>query len=207
MGYNAKNFRGGLIMRTIKIAVPVCIVLLSAVTYAAPPAKAPTAAAKTAPSQLQISYAKRVDTISDELKASFADLWLIFGKMEDSNTLMQKHARRDGDASGADKEEWNKLKTSLSASVQSLRGNTKRLRGISPVPRSLKKIDNEMVDASFEIEIGLDSLMSWVGTPSPEMNLQLGRQLRKGTTSWSNALVNLGRATDSAVKAKVYVED
>ena len=194
-------------MRTISIFVPVCAVLLSVVASAAAPAKAPAAPPKPASSQIQASYVKRVETVSDEIKPAFADLWVTFGKMEDLNTVMQKHARRDGDPSGTDQQDWAKLKTALLATVQSIRGNTKRLRAISPVPRSLKKMDNELVDASFEIETGLDSLMSWVSTPSPEMNLQLGRQLRKGVTSWSNALVALGRATDPAVRAKVYVED
>ncbi len=194
-------------MKNCKIAVPVYAVLLSSVVFAAPPAKAPATPSKAASNQLQASYVKRVETISDELKPHFADLWSTFGKMEDLRALMDKHARRDGDATGTDKEDWAKLKTTLASTVQSLRGNTKRLRAISPVPRSLKKMDNELIDASFEIETGLDSLMLWVGTPSPEMNLQLGRQLRKGTTSWTNALVALNRATDPAVKAKVYVED
>jgi hypothetical protein len=162
---------------------------------------------KPAASVAQNAYAKRVQIISDELKPQVAVLWRSFGEMEELNAALQKRAKRDGAPSSADKEEWDKQKSALSAIVQAIRANTKRLRGISPVPRSLRKIDNELVDASFEIETGLDSLMSWVATPSPEMNLQLGRQLRKGITSWSNALIALGRATDPAVKAKVYLED
>ncbi|HEY0074052.1 MAG TPA: hypothetical protein VGB77_08130 [Abditibacteriaceae bacterium] len=152
-------------------------------------------------------YQQRVKVISDELKPQIAALWQLFGKLEAQTTTMQKRAVRDGRASAADKDEWNRLKTSLSSLLQNLRANTKRLRSVSPVPKSLKKIDAKFVDASFELEEGFDSLVVWTNTPSSEMKLQLGRQLRKGINSWTNALIALNRVTDNGVKAKVYTPD
>lgn len=188
-------------MRVFKFTLSLCVIFVAA-AFAQPPKVVP----KPPTGQTQVTYLKRVDIISDEIKPLMADLWATFDKMEALNTIMQKRIQRDGDATATDKENWNKLKTALGSTVQSIRGNTKRLRSISPVPRSLKKIDNELVDASLEIETGLDSLQTWANNPSPEMNLQLGRELRKGITSWTNARIKLSRATDPVVKAKVYVD-
>lgn len=186
-------------MKLTKIAVVALLLVFAVAAWPQPPKTAKPAASPV--------YGQRVKVVSDEMKNQMADLWQIYGKLEDLNGVMEKHAARNGDATAADKDEWNKLKSSLNSVVQHIRGNAKRLRSISPIPRSLKKIDTELVDASFELEEGLDSLISWTNTPSPEMNLQLGRQLRKAVTSWSNALISLNRNTDPAVKAKVYTEN
>lgn len=177
------------------------ILLLTGATLAQPP-KAGVAKSNGAP-----VYRQRVKVISDELKPQVAALWQLFGKLEAQNAALQKRAARNGQASAADKDEWNRLKTSLSSLLQDLRANTKRLRSVSPVPKSLKKIDGKFVDASFELEEGFDSLVVWTNTPSSEMKLQLGRQLRKGINSWTNALIALNRVTDNGVKAKVYTPD
>jgi hypothetical protein len=193
-------------MQKTKHIVILSLLFFTSAALAQPP-KTGVAKSGAFKSNASPAYRQRVDTISNELKSQVADLWQLYGKLEDQNAALQKRAARDGNVSAADKEEWNRLKTSLNSLLQNLRGNTKRLRSVSPVPKSLKKIDNKLVDASFELEEGLDSLAAWTNTPSPEMNLQLGRQLRKGITSWTNALIALNRATDSSVKAKVYVED
>ena len=179
------------------------ILLLVSAALGQPPKTKPGA---TKPSTAN-TYRQRVKVISDELKPQIADLWQLYGKLEEQNTAMQKRAARDGQASAVDKDEWNRLKTSLNTLLQNLRANTKRLRSVSPVPKTLKKIDGRFVDASFELDEGLDSLVAWTNTPSAEMNLQLGRQLRKGINGWTNALIALYRATDSGVKAKVYTAD
>ncbi len=189
-------------MKLTKLVAPICVLLSLGTTLAQPP-KTSAPKQSSAP-----AYRQRVEIISNELKPQIADLWQIYGKMEDFNiALMQKHAaRNDGEPTAADKDEWNKFKSSLASILQGIRNNTKRLRSISPVPRSLKKIDTELVDASFELEEGLDSLVAWTNTPSPEINLQLGREIRKGITTWTNARIALNRATDSAVTSKVYTE-
>jgi hypothetical protein len=192
-------------MHLTKIAVCGFVMLFSSAIVAQPSKISKTVAPSkpaTAP-----SYRQRVETISNELKMQTADLWQIEGKLEELNSTIAKLEARSGEPAANDREEWSKLKTALGATVQGIRNNTKRLRSISPVPRSLKKIDTEFVDASFELEEGLDSLVAWTNTPSPEMNLQLGRQLRKGITTWSNALIALNCATDSAVTTKVYTEN
>src|SRR4051812_40835702 len=135
-------------MRTSKSFVPVCVVLLSILASAAPPFKAPVAPPKPLPGPCQSSYLKRVETISNEMKPAVADMWSTFGKMEDLHSVMAKRARRDGDASLSEQQEWAKLKTAMAATAQNIRANTRRLRAISPVPRSLKKMDTELVDAS-----------------------------------------------------------
>ena len=191
------------IMQRTGFAVTVSILFLVGAALAQPP-KAKTSGVK---SNAANAYRQRVRIISDELKSQVADLWQLYARLEEQNAAMQKRAARDGNVSTADKDEWNRLKTSLNPLLQNLRGNTKRLRSISPVPRSLKKIDTKLVDASFELDEGLDSLVAWTNAPSPEMNLQLGRQLRKGITTWTNALIALNRATDSGVKAKIYSAD
>ena len=190
-------------MQSTRTAVMFGLLLLTGAALAQPP-KAKNGAAK---SNAAPAYRQRAETISNQLKAQVADLWQLYARLEEQNAALQKRAARDGAPSAADKEEWNKLKSSLAAQLQTLRSNTKRLRSISPVPRSLKKIDTKWVDASFELEEGFDSLVGWTNAPSPEMNLQLGRQLRKGINTWTNALIALNRATDSGVKAKVYTAD
>ena len=188
-------------MKLTKLVVPICVLLSLGTTLAQPP-KTSAPKQSSAP-----AYRQRVEIISNELKPQLADLWQIYGKMEDLNSVMKKHAaRNDGEPTAADKDDWNKFKSSLAAILQGIRNNTKRLRSLSPVPRSLKKIDTEFVDASFELEEGLDSLALWTNTPSPEINLQLGREIRKGITTWTNARIALNRATDSTVTAKVYTE-
>jgi len=194
-------------MRLARLAVPVCAVLLPSLVFAAPPKTAPAAPSKAASSQAQAGYARRVEAISNEMKPMVADLWVAYGKMEDLAEDMAKVARKAGDASVSDKQEWDKQKSALAATAQSIRGNTRRLRALSPVPRSLKTIDTNFVDASLEIELGLEALLRWTNTPSPEQKALAGRQVRKGVTTWYSALVKLGRATDPAVKAKVFVED
>ncbi len=192
-------------MRLTKTAVPICVLSLMCLAWGQPSKTPKTNSPKTSTAP---AYRQRVDSISNELKPQIAALWQIYGKMEDLNGIMQKHAARNGgETTAADKDDWNKLKSSLAATLQGIRSNTKRLRSVSPVPRPLKKIDSEFVDASFELEEGLDSLVAWTNTPSPEMNLQLGREIRKGITSWTSALVKLNRATDSGVTAKVYTEN
>ena len=155
-----------------------------------------------------LSYPQRVEIISSGMRPQIADLWQIYGKMEALSGAMQKRAARNGgENTAADKDEWDKLKASLATNLQQLRNSTKRLRSISPVPRSLKKIDARFVTASFELEDGFDSLVAWTNTPSPEMNLQLGREIRKGVVTWKSAQIALNRATDPAVTAKVYAEN
>lgn len=188
-------------MQRTKNIVMFSILLLTGAILAQPP-KAGIAKSNTA-----LAYRQRVKVISDELKPQVAALWQLYGKLETQNAALQKRAARDGAASAADKDEWNRLKTSLSSLLQHLRANTKRLRSVSPVPKSLKKIDGKFVDASFELEEGFDSLVAWTNTPSAEMKLQLGRQLRKGINNWTQALIALNRATDSGVKAKVYTPE
>lgn len=188
-------------MPPTRIYLTLGILFLTGTALAQPP-KTGGAKSNAAP-----AYRQRVKIVSDELKSQIADLWQLYGKLENQNSAMQKRAARDGNTSAADKEEWSKLKGALASQLQGLRANTRRLRSISPVPRSLKKIDTELVDCSFELQEGFDSLVAWTNTPSAEMNLQLGRQLRRGITTWTNALISLNRATDSGVKAKVYIQD
>lgn len=165
-------------MKMMKIIIPACVLGLTCFALAQPAkmTKPGPAKASTAP-----AYRQRVETISNELKPQMADLWQLYGKMEQQNSAMQKRAARNGgEMSAADKDDWNKLKSSLAPILQNLRSNTKRLRSVSPVPRPLKRIDTKFVDASLELEEGFDSLVAWTNKPSPEMNLQLGRLLRKG---------------------------
>ena len=194
-------------MRIAKLAVPLFAVVLSSLALAAPPKPAPAAPSKAASSQAQAAYVKRLEIVSNEMKPLFADLWVAYGKMEDLAYDMAKDIKKTGDASASDKQEWDKQKSALAAAAQSIRVNTRRLRALSPVPRSLKTIDTHFTDASLEIELGLEALLRWTNTPSPEQKALAERQVRKGVTSWYSALVKLGRATDPAVKAKVFVED
>ena len=197
-------------MKLIKIAVPLYVLIFAGTAIGQPPKTAKSSAAK--PSVPKTStvpeYRQRIDTISGELKPQIADLWQIYGKLDDLNAVIKKHAARNGgEVSVADKDEWNKLKSTLNTILQGIRNNTKRLRSVSPVPRTLKKIDTQMVNASFELDEGVDSLVAWTETPSSEMNLQLGRQIRKGITTWTSALISLHRATDPNVAAKVYADN
>ena len=194
-------------MRLASLAVPICAVLLPSLALAAPSKPAPAAPSKAASGQAQAGYARRVATISDTMKPMFADLWVAYGKMEDLADDMAKSAKKTGDASASDKQEWDKQKSALATAAQNIRVNTKRLRALSPVPRLLKTIDAHLVDSSLEIELGLEALLRWTNTPSNEQKMLAERQVRKGVNSWYSTLVKLGRATDPAVKAKVFVED
>lgn len=184
------------------------VLLASTVTLpllAAPPKPAPTPVKPSSGAATAV-YVRRIETISTDLRVQLADLWAALDKMENLRDAIEKPDKKSSDLE-AKKQEWDSRKAALQTLSTAIRATTKRLRGVSPVPRSLKKTDVEFVDGSFEIEGGLDSLHLWLNNPSPEMNLQLKRLLRKGITSWTSALVSMNRTADPAVKSKQLVDD
>ncbi|MDQ3812732.1 MAG: hypothetical protein M3347_02130 [Armatimonadota bacterium] len=160
--------------------------------------------------QVQATYVSRVQVISNELKPMLAKVWTTFDRMETLASDLAKRSRRveSSDEKLLDaKEQLAKLQASLHDTIKDIKVNTKRIRALSPVPRSLRKADNDLVDFSLEMEQGLESLATWADNPTPELSLQAGRQMRKASNSFYNALKIMGRVTDPAVKNKVYVED
>jgi len=158
--------------------------------------------------QIQTSYTSRVQIISSELKPMLTKLWLTFDQVDALHDDLNKR-RKHSDAAEEDeqRERLAKLKSSLREMIKEIRVDAKRLRALSPVPRSLRKADNELVDFSLEMEQALESLSAWVDAPSRELSLQSSRQLRKASTSFYNGLKAIGRLCDPAVKSKVYVDD
>lgn len=178
-----------------------------AAPHRAPPGSAPVRPADAArAAQLQAAYATRVTTITGEIKPRLAELWTTF---EEAKALLGTPAKRVKPAAlTADKaQQLARLKVALTATIKDLRVNTRRLRALSPVPRSLRKADNVLVEFSLELDQGLDTLGQWMDTPAYELGLQAGRELRKASTSLDTGLKQLQQRTDPAVQAKVYVDD
>ena len=191
-------------MKLLVIAV-LCVTASTAPLWAAPPKPAPTPV-KPSSGAATVAYVRRIETISSDLRLQLADLWAALDKIETVRDAIDKPDKKHTDDE-AKKQEWETRKAGLQTLSTAIRASTKRLRGVSPVPRSLKKADADFVDGSFEIEGGLESLQHWLNTPSPELDLQLKRQLRKGITSWTNALVAMNRLTDPAVKSKPLIDE
>lgn len=155
--------------------------------------------------QIDAAYVARVSTIANELKPLLTKVWTTSEDMKSLYGTPSQRARRAA-TSGTDAE-MSKQKTELIDAIKEIRIEAKRLRAISPVPRSLRRADNDLVAASFEMEQGADSMAIWADTMSHEMGLQAARQLRKGSASLYTGLKEIQRRTDPAVKAKVYVGD
>jgi hypothetical protein len=168
-------------------------------------AKKPPAPATSPAKSAQAAYAARVQIIVRELNPRLATLWLTYDQLETRRTEQAKRHKSGVDEAEA-KAELVRLRTTLLDTIKAIRVNARRLRSLSPVPQSLRKADDDLIDFGFEVEIGLDSLVTWIDTPAPEMSLQASRQLRKAITSLASALSRLGRLTDPAVKGKIYIE-
>lgn len=160
-------------------------------------------AAKAA--QVEAAYTTRVDVIATELKDLLTKVWMTSEEIKLLYGTPAQRARRPRTAEEV--EQISKQQAELIAAVKEIRIETKRLRGISPVPRSLRRADNDLVTASIEMEQGLDSMVLWADTMSHEMGLQAARQLRKGSTSLYTGLKEIERRTDPVMKAKVYADD
>lgn len=160
---------------------------------------------------LQAAYAARVRTIGGELRPLMADVLTTFDEMEENvSYLSRRTTTRSTSSTAASKaaaaEELKTLKASLLAKIAKARAGATRLRAVSPVPRSLRKADKSLVNASLELEDGLDSLVAWTQNPINELKLRASRQLRKGLNYVDSAMQEIRRQTDPAIQSKAYVD-
>lgn len=155
--------------------------------------------------QVQATYVARVNTIANELKPLFTKAWTT---AEDIKSLYGTPSHRSKHTATAEEgEQMTKLKAELLDAIKDIKIDARRLRAITPVPRSLKRADNDLVSASIEMEQGVESMAIWSDTQSHEMSLQASRQLRRASSSLFNGLKEIQRRADPAVRAKVYVDD
>ncbi|MBV9866434.1 MAG: hypothetical protein JO316_13860 [Abitibacteriaceae bacterium] len=155
--------------------------------------------------QVQATYVARVNTVANELKPLLTKVWTT---TEDIKALYGTPTRRSKHTSTSEEvEQMGKLKAELLDAIKEIKTDAKRLRAITPVPRSLKRADNDLVSASIEMEQGVESLAVWSDTQGHEMGLQANRQLRRASSSLFTGLKEIQRRADPAVRAKVYVDD
>ena len=209
-------------MRKAALSLPALFLLLATAfaLLGQPAAHAQTKAApKAAPmhsrpaksTALQGAYAARVRTIGGELRPLMADVLTNFDTMDDAvSFLSRRPTTRSGASTAASKaaagEELKTLKASLLANIAKARAGATRLRAVSPVPRSLRKADKSLVNASLELEDGLDSLAAWTQNPINELKLRASRQLRRGLNYLDLAMQEIRRQTDPAIQGKVFVD-
>lgn len=198
-----------------------CLLLYAALTLLIyPVARAQAkAASKAAPARsrparsasFQGAYAARVRTIGGELRPLLAEVLTTFDEMEENvSYLSRRTTTRSTSSTAASKaaaaEELKTLKASLLAKIAKARSGATRLRAVSPVPRSLRKADKSLVNASLELEDGLDTLVAWTQNPINELKLRASRQLRKGLNYLDSAMQEIRRQTDPAIQSKTYVD-
>jgi hypothetical protein len=194
-------------------AVPRAVLLVGSMVLPAtlPAAAAPVASLKNPVAAVPLgqntaTYTKRVNIISGELKTMLAGVWVHYEKWENLREDLAKYEKK-GTVPDSLKSQNEGLRKALSTSMQDIRNNAKRLRSVSPVPVSLKKVDQKLVESSYELDVALDSLTAWADIPSHEMKLQASRQLRKASNSLSDALKKMNQLCEPAVKNKTFSED
>lgn len=173
----------------------------------AQPKIAPKPAPSPRVSASQTAYQTRVNTINNEMEPLLMEVLVDFDQMQRAAAASISRTRRRVGAPDPE-EQMKTLRVSLLSNVVKLRPNLKRLRGISPVPYSLKKADNDVIDGAIEMEQGLNALAIYVEHPTVnEFELRASRLLRKGLTDLDSGLQKMARITEPMLRAKVYASD
>jgi hypothetical protein len=150
------------------------------------------------------NYVRRVRLVAQDLRWALAKLHLSWENYGSLQELIDR-PRRDTDVA-ATREEQDRTKRQLLEAIKQVQHNAKRLRGLSPVPRSYKRIDEKLITAGLDFQVGTEGIATWLLFPSGEVKNNSARQVRRAQSTLQGVLGELARRTDSAITAKTYVE-
>jgi hypothetical protein len=171
------------------------------------PAQQLVTRAKTAPvpankSMTSANYVARVRLISQDLRWSLAQLYLSWENYQTLQDLIDR-PRKDTDVA-ATREEQDRTKRQLLGAMKGVEANARRLRGLSPVPRTLKSLDEKLIDAGLELGNGSQAIATWLLFPSNEVKNTAARQLRHAQSTLLDVNSELARRTDANITRKIY---
>lgn len=186
-------------MRKLLVSAACCLNL----TFWPGASPAQTTAVTLAPTSAQVAYVGRVRQIEGDLRWSVATLFLGFEQMQTLQAQLEKPKRNtDVEALG---QQRDKVKAELQAAMKKVQLNAQRLRALSPVPRTWKRWDDRIVDASFDFERGVDGVTTWLLYPADEVKNAAAKLLRHGQSTLDDVTRDLARRTERGVWAKKYL--
>jgi hypothetical protein len=150
------------------------------------------------------NYVRRVQVVAQDLRWALAKLHLSWENYQVLQGLIDK-PRRDTDVA-ATREEQERTKRQLLEAMKQVQHNARRLRGLSPVPRSYKRVDEKLITAGLDFQVGTEGIATWLLFPSGEVKNNSARQVRRAQSTLQGVLGELARRTDSAITGKTYVE-
>lgn len=160
-------------------------------------------AQKPAPRQASwqaVQYARRVNLIRNDLNTELT------GLLRDWDRLKTARKPKSSRTPHADETPAAEVEKSLTEAIAKVRHHARRLRGLSPVPRSLLKVDDKLVDTGLQLEQALDALALWVNSGVDEWESQADKQWHKAGTTLEAALKELARRTEPGIVAKGYCD-
>ena len=185
--------------------LPLALSLIPTPTFAVPVAPSPVKSIGAGKlSHASVQYTSRVLLIRSDLQFELSKLLLALDEMDEVNAPRSRRTRKTDEDDADLTARYDRSKAALLAVMPRVRANTRRLRSLTPVPRSLKKADDKFVAAAHDFELALDSLRLWLLHPAQEWRAQATREIRRGLTALELGMKTLGQRND--LPSKVYVD-